>query len=167
MTLNATQLYVKGLLDGLVLPIAELGALEAHVSYPNPLDQITPLCFIWGAIGLEDRHTMPRAQPGNLSSGGFKDTAYDIDLWLFHAELSDDPNADSLFPVVIDAVRRVLRNTQMMVKLTDSVTGETSTIKKIGERIKLDYMPMKALEDQRMVQYECRLIVSVVEAIQA
>ncbi|MBT8160992.1 MULTISPECIES: hypothetical protein [Arthrobacter] len=167
MTLNATQLYVKGLLDGLTLPIAELGTLEAHVSYPNPLDQVTPLCFIWGAMGDEKRHTMPRAQPGNLSTGGFKDTAYDIDLWIFHAELADDPNADSLFPVVIDAVRKVLRNTQLMAQLTDSVTGEKSTIKKIGENIKIDYMPARALEDQRMLQYECRMIVSVVEAIQA
>lgn len=167
MSLNAVQLFLKGLLDGHTLPMTEQGTLTAYVAYPVPVDQIDPLAFIWGAVSDEKRQTAPRAKPGQPSTGGFKKIDYAMDVWLYYAELSDDPNADSLFPTVIDSVTGILRNTVMPASITDTVTGAVSTVLEIGEKIKVDYMPMVALEDQRMVQYEARLIVNVTELIQA
>lgn len=161
------QQYVKGLLDGLALPMAELGTLTAYIAPPTPGDQSEPLCYVWGAHAAEKRQTMPRAQPGNLASGGFKVTTHELQLWLYHAEPNDDPSADSLFPVVIDAVCKVLRNTAIQVTLTDSVTGEQSTLLEIGEDIEIGYEPARTLSDQRYMQYEALLVVPVREKVQA
>ena len=167
MTLNAVQQYVKGLLNGLALPMSELGPLTAYIAPPSPGDESEPICYIWGAHASEKRQTMPRAQPGNLGSGGFKVTTYELQVWIYHAEPNDDPSADSLFPVVIDAVRKVLRNAAIQVALTDSVTGEQSTLLEIGEDIEIGYEPARALSDQRYMQYEALLVVPVKEKVQA
>lgn len=167
MTLNAIQSYVKGLLNGITLPFPQDPTLTAYIAPPIPGDEVAPLCYIWGSVVKEKRQTAPRAQPGNLSSGGFKLRSYNLDLWLYAAEASDDPSIDSLFPAVIDAVCRVLRNTQMQIQITDAATGETSTVQAIGEDFQIDYAPVRTLDDQRMSQYMARIIVDITERIQA
>ena len=167
MSLNSVQMYVKSLLNGLALPYTSEGTLSAYISYPLPVDEASPICFIWGADIDEHRQTAPRAQPGQPSTGGFKDVVYLLDVWLMHAELNDDPNADSMFPVVIDTIAKTLRNTQLGVQLTDSVTGDVSTIKAIGEDIKTQYEGARTMEDERMLQYMARLQVKIVEKVQA
>lgn len=160
------QLYVKGLLNGLALPLG-LGTLTAYVAPPAVTDASAPLCYIWGAHVTETRETMPRAPVGNLGAGAFKNIRYEMQLWLYYAEYADDPNADALFPAVIDAVTAMLRNTSMNVQLTDSATGTVSTVKMIGEEIQLAYQPVEALEDQRMQLYEALVTVTIWELIQA
>lgn len=160
------QQYVKGLVNGLTLPL-QMGTLTAYIAPPAVADDTAPLCYIWGAHGVEKRQTMPRAQPGNLGSGGFKRTPHEVQLWLYWAELADDPNADSAFPVVIDAVMGALRNVQIGAKLTDSATGAVSTVQQIGEDMEYGYEPVRALEDQRMQQYEALVTATVWELIQA
>lgn len=167
MSLNAVQQHVKGLLNGLPLPYSQEGTLTAYIAYPLPVDEADPICFIWGGEDDEHRQTAPRAQPGNLSSGGFKDIVYLLDVWIMHAELNDDPNADSLFPVVIGTVKATLRNAQMGIDLTDPTTGEVSTLKMIGEEMKTQYEGARTMEDERMLQYLARVQVKIVEKIQA
>lgn len=165
--LNSVQLYMKGLLDGLVLPIPEAGTLTAVIAPPDVADPTDPMVYVWGATVNERRKASPRAKPGNPSSGGFKEILYKMDLWLFFPEAADDPLADSLFPVVIDAVAAVLRNTQIGVILTDPQTGAQSTVLVVGEDIAIDYAPARASADQRYLIYMARLIVDLKESIQA
>ena len=154
-------------LNGLSLPLPQLTTLTAYVAPPALGDMSTPLCYIWGAHITEKRETMPRAPVGNLGAGAFKNVRYEMQLWLYYAEFADDPNADSAFPVVIDAVMACLRNTQMGVTITDPVTGVQTTVKMIGEDMEVGYDPVEALEDQRMQLYEGLITVSVWELIQA
>ena len=167
MTLNAVQHYVKGLLDGLTLPFAQEGSLTAYVAPPSVGDQINPLCFIWGSVGDKSRRAGSRAKPGLPSTGGFKKAIWQTDLWLYYVEDADDPDADSLFPAVIDAICGVLENTLMPVAVTDPTTRAVSTVLQIGETVKIDYAPVRSLEGQRLVQYEARLIVDIEESYQA
>jgi hypothetical protein len=166
MPLNAIQNYVKGLLDGAQLPLGQ-GTLQAFITPPDPGEGTDPTIYIWGSVAHEKRQTMPRHQPGNYSSGGFKWIEHTIDLWLVFCAYADDEMVDSLFPAVIDSVMAILRDTQMQVPIIDPVTGMKSTVEMIGEVMTWDYAPVHSLEDQRMLRYTARLTVDVKELIQA
>lgn len=161
------QLYVKGLLDGLVLPLGQ-GNLQAFITPPNPGDSLDPVVYIWGSRGEERRRSMPRAQPGFFSTGAFKFITHHLDLWLVWCGYSDDEQSDSAFPAVMEAVMAALRNTQMQVlNVIDEVTGATSDIAFIGEEIDYEYAPVQSLSAQQMLRYLARLSVKIVEKIQA
>jgi hypothetical protein len=164
--LNSVQLYVKGLLDGLELP-SPMPPLKAYVAVPPVSSEATPIAFVWGSNAREARHTMPRAQPGQPATGGFKKIPYLLEVWIQHAESASGQNADSKFPSIVDAVTAVLRNTQMPVTITDPDTGQTSTILEIGEEIDVDYPPARAIQQQRIYDYRARLTLPIREEIQA
>jgi hypothetical protein len=164
--LNSVQQYVKGVMDGLMLPSTPV-PLAAYITPPDPGDGTQPAVYIWGSTANEERQSMPRAQPGKPQTGGFKLIHHNLDLWLIWFGASDDPNADSAFPAVIDACTAVLRSTEIQVPITDPLTGQQSTILNIGESIKWDYMPVISVSDERWLRYDARLIVTVLELLQA
>jgi hypothetical protein len=166
MPLNSIQIYVKSLLDGVQLPLG-LGTLSAFITPPDPGEGLDPMIYIWGSVAHEKRQSMPRHQPGQYSTGGFKWIDHTVDLWLVFCAYVDDNQVDSQFPVVIDAVMAILRDTQIQDKVFDPVTGMQSTVEMIGETMTWDYAPVHSLEDQRMLRYTARLTVDVKELIQA
>jgi hypothetical protein len=168
MSLNAVQTYVKSLIDGLQLPFAQEGTLTVHISPPNPGDdQTTPVAYVWGAIGHERRTAGPRASHGQLNTGGIKHSQWQAEVWLYYAEQADDPDADSLFPAVIDAVCAIFRNTPMPTPITDPTTQAQSTVLAIGEDISIDYAPVRALAEQGYIQYEARIMLTLIESFQS
>lgn len=161
------QQYVKGLLDGTQLPLG-MGTLTAVITPPDPGDGTDPMAYIWGSLGDEHRQSMPRHQPGNYSSGGFKKINHTIDVWLIFCAYADDEMVDSSFPAVIDSVCAVLRDTKMPTdNIIDPVSGQSSNVLVIGEHITWDYAPVHSLADQRMLRYTARLAVDLEEKIQA
>jgi hypothetical protein len=166
MPLNTIQTYVKSIINGAELPLG-LGVLQAFITPPDPGESLDPTIYIWGSVAHEKRQTMPRHQPGNYSSGGFKWIDHTLDLWLVFCAYADDNGVDSQFPAAIDAVMAILRDTQMQVPVFDPVTGMKSTIEMIGESMTWDYAPVHSLEDQRMLRYTARITVDVKELIQA
>lgn len=167
MSLNAVQLHVKGLLDGLVLP-GDLGTLTAYITPPSPDYVDQPVIYIWGSTQQERRRTAPRSQHGNLSTGGFKQVTHRVDAWLLWFGQPDEPGVDNLFPLAIDAVNARIRNAPMPVLgLTDPITGAVSNIDSIGENIDTDYAPVHQLDDQTWYAYNARHTFEIVEKIQA
>ncbi len=167
MPLNTVQQYIKTLLDQTPLPLGE-GVLSAQITPPDPGDGMVPTVYVWGSIADESRQTMPRAQPGLYSTGGFKKIIHKIDLWIVWYGYADDAQADSLFPAIIDAVTAVLRNTLMPVQnVVDPVTGASSTLLAIGEKMDWDYAPVHSTADQRMLRYVAKLTCTVEELLQA
>jgi hypothetical protein len=159
MSLNGVQAHVKGILDGLVFP-GDLGKLTAFITPPSPDYVDQPVIYLWGSTQEESRQTMPRGR-------GFKKIQHELDGWLLWFGQADDVDADSQFPRVIDAVNKRMRAAVMPVPLTDPDTADPFTILSIGERIRTDYAPVHALEDQRWYAYNAHFIFSITELVQA
>lgn len=160
MSLNGIQTYIKGVLDGLPMPYPQEQNLAAYIQPPAPVDQTTPVAFIWGAKGKEIRKAGPR-------KFGIKHDTVWVEVWLYYAEDASDPDADSLFPAVIDSVKAALRSIPIPAHPTDPTTQAKFTILDIADDIELDYAGTRALADQRYLQYEALLKVKVIEGLQA
>jgi len=169
MPLNTVQVYLKSVLDQMVLPQG-LGALDAFITPPNPRDDPEPAIYIWGSHADEARMTVPRAVHGNLATGGDKAITHRVDCWLTWFESSEDLNVDSNFPAILDAVLAVLRNVEMLdatQHATDPVTGQLSHLLNVGENMSWEYGPVRAVADQRLLRFDAQITVEVIEVIQA
>jgi hypothetical protein len=160
MTVSAVEFYVQGLLDGQdILGADDLGNIQALV-IPPAVVQIAPnpVASVWSLNFEENRHTIPRGQ-------GYKRTIYSITVFLQLATANEDFNND--FDLVIQTVMRILRSTPIPVELTDSQTGETSTLELIGDRIRVQHPTPVASADQRLLLHNATLITEAIEEIGA
>lgn len=165
MSINSVQLYLKGLLDGMDLPVSMGGdKLTAIVSPPATDTRTTPRCYVWGSTGTEARRTMPRVE-------GFKNIEHKIDIWVvcFASPKGAGTGVlDSPFPSILEAVMEQLRTTPMpVINLLDTISGRTSDIISVGEDMKWDYAPVHTVMPQRTMRFDGRIIASVKEWIQA
>ena len=140
--LAAVQLHMKGLLDGLLSP--QLPPLEALVQPPVLSDVADhPYAFVWGGRGKERRQTAPRVRQirpaGGLTSGGYQEMTWTIDILVFSVMAQEDPTIETAFPGLFDAVLLELNTCDMPVITADPVTGQQSQILTIGESIDTDY----------------------------
>ncbi len=114
---------------------------------------------------------MPRAQPGNLATGGDKQIDHSVDIWLIWLGPANDPNSNTQFPAVIDTVMATLRNVKLLDAVTqyavDPVTGQISDLLNVGESMTWDYAPVRAVADQRYLRYDALITCDVAEIIQA
>ena len=167
MPLASVQQHLKSVLNGAELAVAGQ-VLEARITPPDPGDGMVPTAYIWGSTATEARQSMPRASPGEYSTGGFKKIVHQVDIWVVWYGYSSDPMADSAFPSVIDAVTAVLRNTLMPFRnLVDPLTGASSTLLAIGEKLNWDYAPVHSTADQRILRYVAKIGCTVEELLQA
>lgn len=172
MPINTVQVFIRDRLNGLILPRG-LGTLDAYIVPPNPRDDASPGAYVWGSHGEESRLTVPRAQFGNLATGGDKTLRHRVDVWLTWFGPSEDPMLDLQFPSIIDAVMGVLRNTPLVdaaantQHVTDPVTGQLSQLLNLGEDQSWDYGPVRATADQRMLRFDANINTSVDEIIQS
>lgn len=170
MPIASTLLYVKGLLNNLPMP----GGLPDMVSYVMPLDPNVeaeiPTAYVWDPDFGESRNpdkggTIPRnTGPGTAS--GFKPIEHMVDVFIVWFEADDDPQADSLFPGVVDAVMAQLRTSEDSAALTDPYTGEQSTLYDLGETMR-GQIVVSAVSDQAWNRLDCLIRCQVSELIQA
>lgn len=160
MSLTAVQNAVAGMLDGLVagsLPPAQAWVLPPPVTQPADYPQI----YVWGGRLVEARATIPRG-PGQ------KRINHRIDLYVhWTSDNSNDPNSVVAFPVLLDAIRHVMRSVPLPVELTDPVTGEVSNLTDFGENMVLDYSTPTATADQRWLMNVGAIRVNAYEWITA
>lgn len=169
MPINTVQYYLKGILDQVQLPL-DLGTLSAFIQPPNPGDGTSPGVYIWGSRGDESRMTVPRAQPGDLTTGGEKGVQHNVDAWIIWLGPANHPQQDVQFPAVIDTIMAVLRNTPILdgtQYCPDPVTGQLSQLLNVGERMNWEYAPVRAVADQRYLRYDARITIEIEEIIQA
>lgn len=170
MPLVAVQTYLKGVLDGLVIP-GTAGNLEAFISPPNPEFEATPKAYIWPSTSNENRQSMPRNTGVSSVPGGsaWKELNHLVDVWLvwFSDEASDAQDLDSAFPAVIDAVAWQLRTVPDPAVLTDPMTGRESQLLDVGERMSFEFPPARATLDQRILRYDARIQLEIMEVFQA
>lgn len=159
MPINTTQIYINDLLNGLVWPFTAVPALQSQITPPDPnVDATTPQAYVWPAHGNEGRDprrggTIPRATGPN-SPSGLKTQTHRLEIYLVYFEADDDPDADSLFPGMVDWIMNALRLSQDTTPvLLDPWTNRESYLIDVGEQ--MDYqITVRALADQRHNRYD-------------
>lgn len=168
---TATQ-WLLMVLDGAPLPANTGGPLRAVITPPNPNErEFRPIAYIWPSSWGESRQSMPRAGVPNLGTtqSGWKDLMHQVDVWVTWFQDGDhDPNPDISYPSIVDVVMDILRTTTDPVLLTDPVTGRLSQIAGTGERMNGDMATPKGTDaDQRILRYDSRIVVRLMENFQA
>lgn len=169
MTIVATQVYLRGLLDGLAWPFSGVAALQAYITPPDPeVTANVPKAYIWPSHGDESRAmqrggTVPRATSLGAPSG-FKGVVHDLEVYLVWFGQDDDTDADNLFPGMADAVLSTLRVSADPKRVTDPYTGVDSWLIDVGEQMTYQ-ITIRALVDQAYNRYDCLITLSINEVI--
>jgi len=159
MSVNAVQKLLRDALDALETPNVQLPPAQAWIAPPLPGDAAAPQIYVWGAHWTERRMT------GGRGAGGSKRRDYDVAIHIYAATVADDPNADSAFPLLIEAVIAKLASLAMPVQLTDDETKAVTQLVEVGERFEVTYGVPRSLQDQRLLWYNCAVTVGAVEMI--
>jgi hypothetical protein len=173
MPIASVCLYFKGLLDGLPMP-GGTPAMRSYIMPPDPNDESQfPTAYVWPADFDESRNpefagTIPRnTGPGTPS--GQKPIEHGIEIFIVWFQAGDDPDADSMFPGIVDAVMAELRTSPELVggvPLTDPWTGTQSSLFGVGEVMR-GRIVVSATADQAFNRLDCLLTCPVRELIQA
>jgi len=156
MSVNTVQTHVKTLLNGITLP-QYAAPLITYITPPNPGKLPSPAAYVWVTNGSNSRQTAPRGY-------GFRKTIWSVSVWLMAPGLATDPNADTKFAGVIDAVIHALVTDTMPIMETDPLTGLTYQLLAIGEQFTVEQAPVRSLVDQRLLMYEALINLTVEEA---
>jgi hypothetical protein len=168
--INTVQCYLAGLLNGLPLPgpAGESGALACYITPPDPGNLEVPTAYLWPTGGTEGRLTTPRAGGPNVEFPGWKRLDHQVPLFIAWVGVADDPSADTNFPAVVDAIMACLRISPDEVLATDPVSGiQSSLILGVGEVMTYDYAVVHTEADQRLLRYDARLSLTVIEYFQS
>ncbi len=153
MSLNACQLAIRTLLDGLAVP-GQTVTLTAYVEPPPVvITSDGPVAYVWGGRGDERRATIPRGGLSPFPGGAQKRVEHTVDIilqWSFET----GTEYDQVFPLVIDAVRAQLRGQyDLRSTVTDPTTGEQSVMTDLGEQIIWEYAtPVSTSPEGQMVR---------------
>jgi hypothetical protein len=169
MPIASTLAWVKGQVNGLAMPGINTPSMVAYITPPDPNDEAQyPTAYVWPTDGRESREnpgTIPR-NTGPDTPSGFKPINHMIDVFIVWFQADDDPDADSLFPGIVDAVMAALRTSPDSETLTDPYTGGQSTLYDLGEQITYQIF-INSLADQAYDRYDCLLRCTITELIQA
>jgi hypothetical protein len=166
--LASTQLYVKGILDGLALPAAVPGPLVARITPPVAEKMKAPRAYVWGGRLRAGRQTAPRGT-------GMKKFPWIVDVYLSYMDTPDDALKNEPFPRVIDTVLTAFMTTVMPVWIDangvpvgpNAASGTDTQIQAIGETFSLDYPPERTVTSLRQMWYTTLISMDVLEVIQA
>jgi hypothetical protein len=166
--LNSTQLAIKGLLDGLVVP-GNKRTLEAYITPEDPRSEDNPAAYIWPTAGNEDRQAVPRVGADTLhpAQAGWKTLTHQLNIWLTWFNDESDPNADISFPAVVDVVMYTLRSTANPWVVSDPLTGLQSQLIDVGERMSYRLGGVRTTADQRWNRYDAELTLTIIEELQS
>jgi signal recognition particle subunit SEC65 len=161
---------MKSILDGLAMP-SSLPPMRAVIMPPDPNDDSDmPTAYVWPADFDESRDdeqggTVPRnTGPGTPSAT--KAIEHMIEVFIVYFQAGDDPDADSLFPGIVDAVTAAFRTSEDPAPITDPWTGAASSLFDVGE-IMRGRIVVSATQDQAMNRLDCLLTCTVHELIRA
>lgn len=168
MPINSTQLYIKGLLDGLIVP-GNASPLEAFITPEDPRDVDNPAAYIWPSRGSENRQAVPRvgASAANPKAAGWKEQHHSLDIWLTWFNDDSDPNGDISFPAVLDVVMFTLRSSANPAVVYDPLTALGSQLIDVGERMDYQMGGVRTTADQRWLRYDALLTLTIIEELQS
>jgi len=87
-----------------------------------------------------------------------------MDLFLVWFQASDDPDADNLFPGMVDAVMSALRYCKMPQTIVDPYTGYKSDLVDLGENQATEIV-VSSTASQAYLRYDSRVRLRLLELI--
>lgn len=169
MGINSCQLYIQGLLNGLQPPgdTGIGGPIEALITPYDPDESGLARIYVWPSNGPEKRLAWPR-NTGPNTPAGWKQITHAMKLFMTWFDDSDaDANIDINFPALIDFVMFTLRTCQDPAPVTDPFTGTSWLLLNIGENMNYTYVPPRSTADQRILRYDPKISMPVIEYFQA
>lgn len=166
--LASVQNYVRGIIDGLPVPVDGVPPLTAWETPPALEQADGPRAHVIGGSLPISRQTAPRGP-------GFKRFAWTVDVYLVYLTTPDDGLNCEPMPKIIDAVLWAFMTTLMPVfidvngnPMGQNAVNKTDTqIQSIGESMRLQYPPEKMVGPMQMLWYTSLLQVDVLEVVQA
>lgn len=162
---------MQQLLHDLPMP-AGLNNLVAYITPPDPnVEAQDPTAYIWPSSGRESRSpevggSLPR-NSGPGTGSGTKGVMHMMDVYLVYFMPNDDPDADTSFPGMVDAVMYALRFSQPNpAYINDPYTTITSCIYNVGEQMSYR-IAVEATEDEVFNRYDALITVDVWEELNA
>jgi hypothetical protein len=165
MGINTCQLFVQGLLQGLQPPgdTGLNGPIQALITPYDPDEDGVPRIYVWPSAGPERRLAWPR-NTGPNTPAGWKQITHNLELFMVWFDDSDaDPNIDINFPALIDFVMFTLRTCADPAEVTDPFTGSSWLLLDIGENMNYTYVPPRSTADQRILRYDAKITMPVIE----
>lgn len=169
MPLNSVQHYVKNLITTANIVIDDgIPVLDCWIVPPTLQNMNGPHCYVWGGHVSPKRQTMPRG-------AGFKMYPWLIDVYLVFetvANRQQNPNLDSQFPKLIDAVTDMFSTTTMPGfidadgNFTDNAVAGASQIQAIGESWSLNYPVEHVPRTMKMTWFSACITMDVLEVVQ-
>jgi hypothetical protein len=160
LALNAIQQFCLGLLDGLTVPWDGIAPIAAYITPPAPLPLSGPMALIAGARMQASRESMPRGM-------GFKNLLWTVEVYLHYQSAPTAPNLDQIFPIIVDTVMAKMWTTTMPVPIVDPTTTAKSSVMSVGEKITVDYPPVRTANKSQTYVYVARIQFEVKELLQA
>ncbi len=143
--------------------------LKAYITPPDPNDEAEfPTAYIWPTDGDETRDphhggTIPRnTGPGTAS--GNKPVLHTMDIYLVWFGSDEDPDRDSWFPGMVDAVMAALRYVKMPQTVVDPFTGYSTNLVDLGESMAYEIV-ISAVANQAYNRYDARIRCRILELI--
>lgn len=168
MPIATSLTYVNNLINGLAWPISNLPPLQSQITPPDPqVDAQIPQAYVWPSRGTESRDprrggTINRAAFQGAPSG-LKVLDHRLDIWVVWFMQDDDPDADTLFPGMIDAIMEVLRVSPNPTSIQkDPWSGQESYLIDVGEDMEYEIV-LRDVADQRFNRYDCLLTLTINE----
>lgn len=180
MPINSVQVYIQNLLDGLIMP-SSAGQLRAYITPPDPNEEAEiPTAYIWPSDGDESRDpakggTVPRNPGFNsevttlaqlIAESGYKTIEHHMDVYLVWFGQDDDPNSDTWFPGMVDAIMFALRTSPDPAPAQDPYTGQVTTLLDVGENMGYR-ITLRGLADQRYNRYDALITLELLEMLQS
>ena len=168
MPIVAVQQALLSILDGLPMPNGNY-RLQAYITPPDPeTDYSNPHAYIWPTKGEESRNPMeggsiPR-NTGINTSAGTKAFRHHIEIFIRWYGSDDDPDADTWFPGMVDAVMMALRTATDPFVVVDPYTEGESQLVGIGEEMTY-HTTIRATEDEAYEMYDALITAPLWEII--
>ena len=170
MPIVSAQNYIYTLLNGLPMPNGNY-SLDAYITPPDPLTDYTdPAAFIWPTEGAESRQgseggAIPR-NTGVNTQAGTKPILHTMDVYLVWFSASDDKDADTWFPGMVDAVMWALRTSDDPAVVVDPYTLVNSQLIDVGEIMGYK-IGVRATKDEAYNRYDALITCRVTEILHA
>jgi hypothetical protein len=158
VALNAVLQHVKGVINGITIPLQQK-PLNAQV-VPPPMEPLSgPMAWITPGRMRGGRQTMPRGP-------GFTGPEWLIDVTLDLLDLPTDSNIEQVFPLAVDAVLYALWADTMPTFITDPTTNLRTQLLAIGEEYEFEMGDWVTTANGRMMLFRGRVSTTVKEAAQ-
>ena len=167
MSVNAVTQYVFNQIDGITVA-GYNNPLKVFIAPPvaKGILKKQPVGFVQAKAYKWQRDSMPRAEYGDISTGGQFKRMYNVMVWIDGALSIANPDRSNIFYLIQEQIIGIFSNAQLGGTLTDPKTGATSQLFSIGETGSVRNAPDHTTLEKTLIISSVELTFPVTEIIQ-